>query len=75
LLNVVALTLEDGSTLQDQTVHPVAPVEGIEEEEVVDGEELADTGANGVGNLVGAALVAMLAGGLMVTFGRRRREE
>jgi uncharacterized repeat protein (TIGR01451 family)/LPXTG-motif cell wall-anchored protein len=74
LLNVVVLTLEDDSTIKDQTVHPVAPVEGIEEEEP-DGEELADTGANGVGNLVGAALLAMLAGGLMVTFGRRRREQ
>ena len=38
-------------------------------------EDLADTGANNVGNLVGAALLAMIAGGLMVTFGRRRREE
>ena len=33
------------------------------------------TGADNVGNLVGAALLAMLAGGLMVTFGRRRREQ
>jgi hypothetical protein len=74
LLNVVVLTLEDGSTLQDQTVHPVAPVEGIEEEEEpVD--EIADTGAAGVGTLVTTALLAMLAGGLMITFGRRRRQE
>ena len=47
-------------------------------EEVVAAEEdedLADTGAGNVGNLVGAALLALLAGGLMITFGRRRREE
>ena len=64
--------------LEDTTTHTVEvpPVAPIEDEEVVDSEEdLADTGANGVGNLVGAALLAMLAGGLMVTFGRRRRHE
>ena len=38
-------------------------------------EEIAATGASDVGNLVGAALLTMLAGGLMVTFGRRRRNE
>jgi uncharacterized repeat protein (TIGR01451 family) len=77
LVNRVVLTLEDG-TIEDSTTHPVSPVSPIEDEddeEKVDGEELADTGANGVGNLVGAALLAMLAGGLMVTFGRRRREQ
>ncbi len=43
-------------------------------DETVDGtEDLADTGADGVRNLVGAALLAMLAGGLRVTYGRRRR--
>jgi uncharacterized repeat protein (TIGR01451 family) len=75
LVNTVVLTLPKG-TISDSTVHPVAVVAEIEDEIVAaEEEELADTGANNVGNLVGAALLAMLAGGLMVTFGRRRREE
>ena len=64
--------------LQDSTTTPVElpPVAGIEEEIVAaEEEEIAATGANNVGNMVGAALLAMLAGGLMVTFGRRRRNQ
>ena len=63
--------------LSDQTIHrSKAVVEEIEEEVAVEAEEeIAATGAGNVGNLVGAALLAMFAGGLMVTFGRRRRNE
>ena len=82
VVNTVVLTTPDKGTISDSTTHPVAVVAGVEEvvpdEEVVAAEEdedLAATGANNVGNLVGAALLAMLAGGLMVTFGRRRRDE
>ena len=66
--------------LEDRTQTPVAlpvVVAEIEEEVAIaaEEEEIAATGAGNVGNLVGAALLAMLAGGLMVTFGRRRRNE
>lgn len=37
-------------------------------------EELASTGTGDKGNVVAAALLAILAGGLMVAFGRRRHE-
>ena len=73
LVNVVTF-----QGLQDSTTTPVElpPVAGIEEEVVAaEEEEIAATGANNVGNMVGAALLAMLAGGLMVTFGRRRRNQ
>jgi hypothetical protein len=70
LVNTVVLTLQDGSKLQDSTVHPVFIVEAIEDEPE---ETIADTGAGSTGTLVSAALLAMLAGGLMVTFDRRRR--
>ena len=36
-------------------------------------EDLAKTGADYIAPLVTAALLALLAGGLMVVFGRRRR--
>jgi uncharacterized repeat protein (TIGR01451 family) len=76
LVNTVVLTTPVGP-ISDSTSHPVAVVAAIEDEEVVAAEEdeIAATGANDVGNMVGAALLAMLAGGLMVTFGRRRRNE
>jgi uncharacterized repeat protein (TIGR01451 family) len=64
------------SGLQDRTDHvtpPVAPIEDEESEEVVAGEEIADTGADNVGTLVATAILAMVLGGLMVTFDRRRR--
>ena len=74
LVNVVTF-----QGLQDSTTTPVElpPVLPIEDEEVVaaEEEEIAATGANNVGNMVGAALLAMLAGGFMVTFGRRRRNQ
>jgi uncharacterized repeat protein (TIGR01451 family) len=73
LVNVVVLTTPAGP-LTDQTTHPVFIVEEIEEvEEVVAGEEIADTGADNVGTLVATAILAMVLGGLMVTFDRRRR--
>ena len=78
LVNTVVLTTPAGP-ISDSTTHPIAPVAPIEdvvepEEEVVAGtEDLAETGANNVGTLVTAALLALLAGGLMVVFGRRRR--
>ncbi len=77
LLNMVVLTTPQGD-ISDQTIHPVSIVEGVEEvdepDEVIAGtEDLASTGANNTGSLVAAALLAMVAGGLMVTFGRRRR--
>ncbi len=87
LVNTASWARLTDTTIHGVNVPPVAPVadiedevvvEDVEDEEVVaaeEDEELADTGANNVGNLVGAALLAMLAGGLMVTFGRRRREE
>jgi uncharacterized repeat protein (TIGR01451 family) len=72
LVNTVVLTLDDGTQLTDRTVHPVFVVEPAEEEEPpVD--EIADTGAGSAGTLVTTALLAMLAGGLMITFDRRRR--
>ena len=83
LINTVTFQNLTATTEHTVTV-PTPPVQDIEDEVVEEDEEvvaaeededLADTGANGVGNLVGAALLAMLAGGLMVTFGRRRREE
>jgi uncharacterized repeat protein (TIGR01451 family)/LPXTG-motif cell wall-anchored protein len=74
LINTVVLTTPAGP-ISDSTVHPVAVVEAIEEVVAAEEEELADTGADNVGNFVGAALLAMLAGGLMVTFGRRRRNQ
>jgi uncharacterized repeat protein (TIGR01451 family) len=75
LINTVVLTTPAGP-ISDSTVHPVAVVAEIEDEVVAaEEEEIAATGAGNVGNLVGAALLAMLAGGLMVTFGRRRREQ
>jgi hypothetical protein len=74
-INTVVLTTPTGP-ISDNTVHPVAVVEEIEDEVVeAEEEEIAATGAGNVGNMVGAALLAMLAGGLMVTFGRRRREQ
>jgi uncharacterized repeat protein (TIGR01451 family)/LPXTG-motif cell wall-anchored protein len=86
LINTVTFQNLTATTEHTVTVPPppTPPVQDIEDEVVEEDEEvvaaeededLADTGANGVGNLVGAALLAMLAGGLMVTFGRRRREE
>ena len=86
VVNTVVLTVPGKGTISDTTTHPVAVVADIEDEvvapaedeEVVAGDEdedLAATGANNVGTIVGAALLALLAGGLMVTFGRRRREE
>jgi uncharacterized repeat protein (TIGR01451 family)/LPXTG-motif cell wall-anchored protein len=82
LINTVTFQNLTATTTHTVTVPAVTPpVQGaedevVEDEEVVAAEEdLADTGANNVGNIVGAALLAMLAGGLMVTFGRRRREE
>jgi hypothetical protein len=77
LVNVVVLTTPAGP-LTDQTTHPVFVVDEIEEveeveEEVVAGEEIADTGADNVGTLVATAILAMVLGGLMVTFDRRRR--
>jgi uncharacterized repeat protein (TIGR01451 family) len=75
LINTVVLTTPAGP-ISDSTVHPVAVVEAIEDEVVAsEEEELADTGAGNIGDFVGAALLAMLAGGLMVTFGRRRRNQ
>ena len=38
-------------------------------------EEIAATGANGVGPIAGGGLLSLLAGGLMVVFGRRRASE
>ena len=60
--------------LQDTTTHTVdipAVVAGVEEE-VVASEEIAATGANGIGPILTAALLALLAGGLLVVLGRRR---
>jgi uncharacterized repeat protein (TIGR01451 family) len=75
------VNLATWSGLKDSTTHRTPPVGGTEEEVVEDEEEvvaaeeaIADTGAN-VGSLVTTALLAMLAGGLMITFGRRRRNE
>ena len=61
--------------LQDSTATPVElpPVAPIEDEVVGGTEDLAKTGADYVAPLVTAALLALLAGGLMVVFGRRRR--
>ncbi len=74
-INTVVLTTPTGP-ISDNTVHPVAVVDEIEDEVAIEAEEeIAATGAGNVGNLVGAALLAMFAGGLMVTFGRRRRNE
>jgi hypothetical protein len=69
LVNIATfLGLEDSTTTPVE-LPPLAPVE----EEIVEAEEeIADTGAN-VGPLVTTALLAMLAGGLMITFDRRRR--
>jgi uncharacterized repeat protein (TIGR01451 family) len=72
LINVVTfLDLEDTTT----TPVELPPVEPIEEEEEPPVDELADTGADRVGTVVTTALLSMLAGGLMITFGRRRRNE
>ena len=77
-MNTVVLTTPAGP-ISDSTTNRLAPVAPIEdvvepEEEVVAGtEDLAKTGADYVAPLVTAALLALLAGGLMVVFGRRRR--
>ena len=60
--------------LRDTTTHTVslpAVVAGIEEE-VVASEEIAATGANGVGPSLAVALLALLTGSLMVILDRRR---
>jgi uncharacterized repeat protein (TIGR01451 family) len=74
LVNTVAF-----AGLTDSTSHPVSVVspeeDVIDDEEVVAGEEIADTGADNVGTLVSTALLVMVLGGLMVTFDRRRRTD
>ena len=76
LVNTVVLTTPQGP-ISDSTTHPIAPVAPIEDvvpPAVVAGtEDLAKTGADYIAPLVTAALLALLAGGLMVVFGRRRR--
>ena len=72
LVNTVVLTTPTGP-ISDSTTHPIAPVAPIEEEVVGGTEDLAKTGADYIAPLVTAALLALLAGGLMVVFGRRRR--
>ncbi len=76
---VVDAEVVDGQTLvnvatflgmSDSTTHtveiPEAIVAGVEEEEVVAAEEIAATGASGVGSLLTVAFLALLAGGLLV---------
>ena len=62
MVNTVVLTLPDKGTISDSTTHPVAVVAEIEDEDVdeevvaaEEDEDLADTGANNVGNLVGCS--------------------
>ena len=70
-------------SLTATTTNPVEPatVGGVEEtpdepDNVVGGtEDLPDTGAGSELNVAGVGLLAMVLGGLMVAFGRRRRRE
>ena len=70
-------------SLTATTTNPVEPatVGGVEEtpdepDNVVGGtEDLPDTGAGSELNVAGVGLLAMVLGGLMVGFGRRRRRE
>ena len=59
--------------MSDSTTHPIAPVAPIEDEVVAGTEDLSKTGTDHVAPVVTAALLALLAGGLLVVFGRRRR--
>ena len=64
--------------LTDQTTHVVVVPEliaGVEDDEeaVVAGEEIAATGADGIGMTLSIAVLALLGGGLMVAVARRRR--
>ncbi len=70
-------------SLTDSTTLPVEPGEvgGEETTDEEDGttvggsEDLAETGAGNASNVAAAGLLAMVLGGLMVGFGRRRRRE
>jgi len=70
LVNVATFLGKQDSTTHTATIPAV--IAGVEDEEVVAAEEIAATGANGVGRTASVALMMMLAGGLMVVIGRRR---
>jgi uncharacterized repeat protein (TIGR01451 family) len=70
LVNVATFLGKSDSTTHTVEI-PEAIVAGVEEE-VVAAEEIAATGASGVGGTLSVALLLMLTGGLMVVLARRR---
>ena len=71
LENVATFQGLEATTSTPVRLPPVAPIE--DEEAVVAGEEIAATGADGIGTTLTIAVLALLGGGLMVAVARRRR--